>query len=213
MPKRVMTEERRQQLRENLAKARLAKEAKAGQVHAIENAEETEDVRVVSGQESRRERLLQGIAPDIAALISDDELDRIEREEREKAEAERKKKALDDVRAQMRQRARVENDLIAPDVIRSAEEKRRLGEMVTFKVNLPNDGSGHYGRNGFRVDGRLYQQGAVYTEPRAVFESLQANFFQTWKSELMFKTLDQQKPGNDVRATIGNTIPQFEIVR
>lgn len=162
--------------------------------------------------DARRARLLEGIDPDIAALISDAELDKIEAEEQQKAEAERKKQALATVRDQMRQRARVDHDLIHADVLRSDAEKKRLAEPVKFKVTLPSEGAGHTGRNGFRVDGRLFQAGFTYTEPRAVFESLQANHYRTWLAEVGFKTLDQHKPGQSAREILGQTIPQFEVM-
>lgn len=158
--------------------------------------------------DERRERLLQGIPADIAALITDDELARIEAEERKRAIEERTKKALDTVRTQLRQRARVENDLISPDVIRSDADRKRLAERVKFKVTLPEGG----GARGFRVDGRVFQHGQTYTESRAVFESLQANHYQTWLSEVKFRTLDQHKPGQSAKELMGTLAPRFEVV-
>src|ERR1700684_2603051 len=58
----------------------------------------------------RRHRLLEGIDPAVAALITDAELDEIEREERAAAEASRKKRALGTIRDQVRQKARIDND-------------------------------------------------------------------------------------------------------
>jgi hypothetical protein len=188
--------------RNRAAKAALPKEAAA----APKDAEP-----VVKLDAARRLRLLEGIDPEIADLITDAELDEIEAEERAKAEAERKKQALGTVRAQMRQRARVENDLIAADVLRTDAEKKRLRELVKFRVMLPNDGAGHRGQNGFRVDGRLYQHGHTYTEPRAVFEALQANHYRAWLNEVQFKTLDQHKPGQSAKEVLGHQIPAFEI--
>ncbi len=164
-----------------------------------------------SGRDERRLRLLEGIDPAIADLISDAELDDIEAEERGKAEAERKKRALASVRESLRQKARVENDLIAADVLLSDEEKRRRAEPVTFKIDLPDEGSGHRGRNGMRVDGFLYQQGQTYTRPRAVAESLRSNHYQTWMSEIRFSTLNQSKRGKTAVEIAGHLIPPFEV--
>lgn len=216
MPKRQLTEEQRQRARDNLARGRETRAAnKAAAAEATAEPDPSDDVPETPIQpiaDDRRERLLQGIDPAIASLISDDELDVIEREEQERAAADRKKQALADVRSQMRQRARVENDLISADVLRSDDEKRRLAELVRFKITLPREGAGGRGAYGFRVDGRLYQQGAIYTESRAVFESLQSNFYGAWKSEYQFKTLDQHKPGQSATESLGNTIPRFEVV-
>lgn len=160
--------------------------------------------------ETRRARLLEGVDPDIARLISDDELDIIEADERQKAADERKKQALASVRATLKQRARVENDLISADVLRSDAERKRLLEPVTFTVRLPNDGAGHHGRNGIRVDGFLYQQGHTYTRPRGVFETLRDIHFRSHLNEVQFRTLDQHKPGQSAREIIGDLIPRFE---
>lgn len=160
---------------------------------------------------ARRERLLQGIDPDIARLITDAELDLIELQEREKAEAERKKNALATVRETLRTRARIENDLISADAQRTDEEKKRLAEKVTFRIVVPNDGAGHRGRSGIKVDNRLFEQGRVYTETRAVFESLQYMHYRAWLNEVEFRTLDQHKPGQSAKEILGHTIPRFEI--
>lgn len=159
----------------------------------------------------RRGRLLQGIDPSVASLISDDELDEIEREERAAAEASRKERALKDVRAQMRQRARVENDLISADVLRTAAEKKRLSEEVTFRVNLPGSGAGHRGQHGFHVDGVWFQHGFTYTRPRAVYESLLGMHYRAHLNETMFKTLDQQKPGGSAIEVLQGHLPAFEV--
>jgi hypothetical protein len=141
----------------------------------------------------RRRLLLQGIPDDIAELISDEELEVIEAEEQKKAAAERKKRALADVRESLRQRARVENDLIPMSVLRDEAEQRRMDEPVTFRINVPRNGSGDPARSprGPRVNGERFQQGMVYTRPRHVFESLRSMHYQTWLHELRFRTLPE----------------------
>ena len=162
---------------------------------------------------ARRHRLLGDLDAETAALFTDEELEKIEVEERAKALAEQKKQAMADVRAVARQRARVEHDLIAPSVLRSEAERRRLAEPVTFRVSLPGDGAGHTGQNGFRVDGRLYQDGQTYTEPRAIFESLLSNHYRARLNEVQFKTLDQHKAGGSAREVLAQTLPSFEVNR
>lgn len=144
---------------------------------------------------ARRQRLLGDLPPEVAALVTDSDLDKIEREERATALADQKKQALADARSRIRLEARAEIDLIPASQLRSDEERRRLAEKVTFRVGLPNDGAGHRGRNGFRVDGFLYQQGQQYTVTRAKFETLREIHDRAWRSEIRFKTLDQNEPG------------------
>jgi hypothetical protein len=159
----------------------------------------------------RRMRLLEGIDPAIADLISDAELDEIEAEERQKAEAERKKRALASVRESLRQKARVENSLIEASVLLSDEEKKRRAKPVKIRINLPANGDPARGANGFRVDGVLYQQGTVRTVPLAVAESLAEQHYRTWLAEIKFTTLDQHKAGNSAVELAGQKIPQFYV--
>jgi hypothetical protein len=214
---RPMTEEQKERMRLGREAAKLKRDTQALASDAAKPAADQEPAAtgehdaLVSEQDQRRRRLLEGIDPAIAYLITDAELDAIEGEERIKAEAERKKNALSNVRASLRQKARLDNDLIDASVLRTEAEKKRLAEPVTFTIRLPNDGAGHLGQNGFRVDGFLYQQGQTYTRPRAVFESLKSNFYQAWLRELEFTTLDQHKPARSAREIIGDRIPNFEI--
>lgn len=216
-----MTPEQSEELRARLARGRETLAAKRAAKTTVPAQDDEALLRTLSvdppvsvaaeAAAERRQRLLGDIDPETAALFSDEELEKIEREERERAAAEQKKQALADVRGVARQRARVEHDLISPSVLRSEADQRRLAEMVTFKITLPGDGAGHNGQNGFRVDGRLYQAGRTYTEPRIVFESLMANHYRTWLNEIEFSTMNQQKPGGSAREVLSRTRPQFEI--
>ena len=167
---------------------------------------------IVAGEDhERRMRLLEGIDPAIADLISDNELNEIEAEERQKAEAERKKRALASVRESLRQKARVENSLIEASFLLSDEEKKRRSKPVKIRINLPANGDPARGANGFRVDGVLYQQGTVRTVPLAVAESLAEQHYRTWLAEIKFTTLDQHKAGNSAVELAGQKIPQFYV--
>lgn len=216
MARKPLTEEQRQYLREQLARGRATAAAnraakKAGLTAPPAPDEDANLAPPPAAAAPRRDRLLEGIDPAIADLITDAELDEIERREREAAAAARKKKALDAVQAQVRHRMRVEHDLIAADTLRSEAERRRLMEPVRFRVRLPSSGAGDARTAGFMVDGRLFQEGQVYTEPRAVFESLRDIHYRAWKSELMFRTLDQHKPGNSAAELVGQVAPVFEV--
>lgn len=196
-------------LRRPMPTAPIAEEDDTVEVERIEG-----DEIAIEALEARRARLLEGVDPAIADLISDDELDQIEEEERIKAEAERKKLALQTVRESLRQKARVENDLIASSVLLSEAEKKRRNEPVTFRVNLPMDGAGDPAKSahGLKVDHFRYQQGQTYTRPRAVFESLQEAHYRIHLQEIAFKTLDQHKRGNSAPEIIARNPPPFEVI-
>ena len=163
--------------------------------------------------EKLRARTLEGIDPEIALLFSDEELAQYEAEENAKAAAERKKRALEDIRANLRQKARVAENLIAASVLRSEAEKKRLAELVSFRIDMPGNGAGHNGRNGIRIDGFLYAQGQVYTRPRAVFETLQSIFYKAWLQELTFSQLNQNQRGMSPQEVLARQIPRFEVPR
>lgn len=207
-----MTPEMKEKLRQGRADARARKAAAVESAPADEALLRQPVTVLDEPDDSRRRRLLDGVPADIAALITDAELEKIESEERQRAEIERKTKALASVREQLRQQARVDNDLISADVLLSDAEKARLSEKVKFRINLPAGGAGHRGHHGFRVNGFTYQQGREYEAPRAVFESLQANHYKAWLSETRFKTLDQHKRGNSAEEILNHQPPHFEVM-
>lgn len=225
MARRQLTEAQKTERRARLRKARETRAAKKATqppvpldeestrfaVDVAEHVIRSSVTRDDEAMAARRARLLGDLDPETAALFSDEELEKIEREEAAKAAEEKKKQALADVRATARQRARVEQDLIHPSVLRTADEQKRLAEPVTFRVRLPSDGAGHHGRNGIRVDGRLYQDGRTYTEPRVVVETLQEIHYRAHLNEVKFKTLDQQKPGGSAVEVLAHHIPEFVV--
>ena len=181
-------------------------------VGELEVEDEPEAVDAVAEERAaRRARMLAETDAETAALFTDDELEKIEREEREKALADRKKQAMRNIRATAQHLARVENDLIPADTLRSDADWKRLNEPVTFRVDLPGDGAGHRGQNGVRLDGVLYQHGRVYTRPRAVFEAVREIMYRARINELRFRTLDQHKPGNSATEILALSAPQYEV--
>lgn len=177
------------------------------------DSEQTPNPEPSPADDALRTRTLEGIDPEIAALFTDEELAKYEAEENAKAASERKKKALDDIRANLRQKARVAENLIAASVLRSEAEKKRLAELVSFRIDMPGNGAGHNGRNGIRIDGFLYAQGQVYTRPRAVFETLQSIFYKAWLQELTFSQLNQNQRGMSPQEVLARQIPRFEVPR
>ena len=162
---------------------------------------------------ARRRRLLADLDPEIAALVSDEQLAQIEAEERAKAKATRVAQALKDARAVAHQQALIENDLIPADRLRSEAEKRRMMEPVTFEVHVPSGGAGdpRLAPAGFTVDGFRYQNGRRYTRPRHVFDSLQETHYRVHLAEVRFSTLNQQEKGNSAPEVLARTIPRFEV--
>lgn len=216
-----LSEEVKQKMREGRKRARLERqERRDREALSATVAEVVDDVTplpagpIVEDERAlRRQRLLGDMDPETAALFTDEELEKIEREEKEKALAEQKRQALADVRAIARTNAQVEHDLIPAATLRSEAEQKRMMEPVTFRVNIPGEGSGHRGQAGFRVNGRLYQNGREYTEPRHVFNSLFEMHYRVHLGEVKFRTLDQHKIGNSAVEVLGRTIPQFEVIR
>ena len=159
-------------------------------------------------RKERRERLTGDLPADLAALITDAELEKIESEEIERAVAAKKKQALADVRALASAEARIEHGLIPADVLRSESEKARLAEKIRVRVNLPRGG----GALGLRIDGRLFRHGQSYTVTRAEYESMHYTVYKTWLDEIRFRTLDQNERGRSAIDQITANPPQFEVL-
>ena len=156
----------------------------------------------------RRERLTGDLPADLAALITDDELEKIEREETDKALASKKKQALSDVRALASAEARIEHGLIPADVLRTEAEKARLSEKIKIRVNLPRGGGGL----GLRIDGRLFRHAHIYTVTRAEYESMHYTVYKTWLDEIRFRTLDQNERGRSAIDQMTGNPPQLEVL-
>ncbi len=163
------------------------------------------------GEAIDRAKWTAGLPPDVALLITDAEIAEMEAAESKRAVDERKKQAIEAIRAQMRHEARVENDLIAASTLRSDAEKAWLMQRGMIRINVPLNGSGNpaKGSAGFRVDGRVYSNGNEYPVTRAEYLSLLPNHYGQWLSELRFSTLNQAD-GESARAILGRQIPEFE---
>ncbi len=231
MPRREWTEEQRREFSEKQKQRWAAK--KAEREEALLNApvaelDEEQEVMLPEqlGRDNaaapsvddgadlaaeRRARMLRGIEPEVAATFTDADLEKIELDEKRVAQEEKRAKALEVIRKRERMNQRTQNDLIPPDVLRSQKEQEFLNEPVTFRVVLPDSGAGRRDQAGFRVDGFLYEMNQVYTRPRHIFLSLQANHYGAWLAETTFRTLDQHKPGQAARFILANQIPPFEV--
>lgn len=177
-----------------------------------------------SEADTRRARLLRGVDPEIAALISDDELAEIEAEEQRKASEAKKASALKLVRAHMAQQAKADAGLIPASVLLSEAERRRQNEPVTFRINMPMHGGRLAGTGatwGMRINGEEFQHGMTYTRPRHIFDSLREMHYRAHLAHVQFSDLNQDKvyrPGDDARGIspaqllLGNAPPVFEMV-
>jgi hypothetical protein len=223
---RKWTEEQRREARERFQRGRADAIAKRRQLAGVEtppafelpapapdpvddgvtirdDGPSLEDIR-----RQRRERLTGDLPADLAVLITDAELEKIENEEIEKAIASKKRQALADVRALASAEAKIEHGLIPADVLRDETEKARLAERVRVKVNLPRGG----GALGLRIDGRLFRHGQAYTVTRAEYESMHFTVYKTWLDEIRFRTLDQNERGRSAIDQISASPPQFEVL-
>jgi hypothetical protein len=172
-------------------------------VAIIDGGPSLDDIRA-----ERRRRLTGDLPADLAVLITDGELEKIETEEIEKAIAAKKRQALADVRALASAEAKIEHGLIPADVLRDEAEKARLAEKIRVKINLPRGG----GALGLRTDGRLFRHGQAYTVTRAEFESMHPTVHKMWLHEIRFRTLDQNEPGRSAIDQITASPPQFEVL-
>lgn len=213
MAKREWTAEERAAMSEKMRALREAKKARVAEAAPVEEqeADEPTPIREPEVDEdavaARRRRLLDGLPPEVAALISDADLAEIEAEETKKALADQKKKALADARGLARQYARIEHGLVPGDVLRSEDERKRLAEKVRIRVDLPEGG----GALGFKIDGQLIHNGWEGEVTRAQYESLNYSFYRMHLNEVEISTLDQQKRGNSAREVLSRRRPQLEV--
>lgn len=236
MPRKPWTEEQKRRMVDRLAKSRADKKAQRDEallaaappaqadyetalipdvVTTVPPAPGDDGVTVIDGGPSlddirreRRERLTGDLPADLAVLITDAELEKIEFEENEKALASKKKQALSEIRALASAEARIEHGLIPADTLRSEAEKARLAEKIKVKVNLPRGG----GALGLRVDGRLFRNAHIYDMTRAEYESSHYTVYRMWLDELRFRTLDQNERGRSAIDQISANPPQFEVL-
>jgi hypothetical protein len=170
---------------------------------------ELEDVKPpVPNAEERRRRLTADLPAEIAALITDDQLEQIEKRSQERARAARLKEALRDIEALADAEAKIAHGLIPADVLRSEREKAEMNEWGLVRVNLPPGG----GALGLRVDGRLLRNGETSRITRAQYNSLLYTHYKAHIGEIRFSALNQDKRGNSAVEIITRNPPAFEFI-
>ena len=131
--------------------------------------------------------------PELRDEITDAELRAMDARISKKARDERRKAALESLEDELLHRARVDENLLNANTLRTMEEKARLAEMVRVRFTLPGDGAGHRGPNGFRVDGRIWENGQWNIMTVAEMESLRETHYLAHVAEIQFATLDQAR--------------------
>jgi phage-related minor tail protein len=170
---------------------------------------ELEDVKPPApNAEERRRRLTADLPAEIAALITDDQLEQIERRSQERARAARLKEALRDIEALADAEAKIAHGLIPADVLRSEREKAEMNEWGHVRVNLPPGG----GALGLRVDGRLLRNGETSRVTRAQYNSMLYTHYKAHIAEIRFSALNQDKRGNSAVEIITRNPPAFEFI-
>jgi hypothetical protein len=156
----------------------------------------------------RRKRLTADLPADIAALITDEQLEQIEKKAQERARALRLKEALRDVEAMADAEAKIAQGLIPADVLRTEKEKAEMNEWGRVRVNLPPGG----GALGLRVDGRLLRNGETARVTRAEYNSLLYTHYKAHIGEIRFSALNQEQKGNSPVEIITRNPPAFEFI-
>jgi hypothetical protein len=126
--------------------------------------------------------------PELRDEITDDELRAMDARITKKARDERRKAALSLLEEDMLHRARVDENLIHANTLRSQEERARLASKVRVRFDLPDEGRGS---NRFRVDGREYGIHQWYEMTVAEMESIRETHYRMHLNDVQFRTLDQ----------------------
>lgn len=162
----------------------------------------------VDQREERRRRLTADLPSEVAALITDEQLEAIEKKAQERAKAARLKEALRDIEALADAEAKIAQGLIPADVLRSEQEKAEMNAWGRVTVNLPPGG----GSLGFRIDGRLFRHGETRRVTRAQYNSLLYMHYKAHLGEIKFSALNQEKSGNTAIDIITRNPPTFEFI-
>lgn len=208
MPKGPLTEEQKVVRREALARGRATaaanRKAAAEAAAAAEEAEHFPPPQPAPGgivepvesppmdepQEDRDpafSRFLAGLDDDTREMFSIDEIAEIYAQQKLKADAEKKaarKKALTE---KALHGARIDAGLVPTSSRDESERQGRMAEMVTWRVDLPDEGAGVHGQKGIYIDQMIYVDGVTYTTPRAVFETCRDIMYRSWQHESQFQ--------------------------
>jgi hypothetical protein len=146
-----------------------------------------EAVELDDGRDPAFARFVDGLDTETRAMFSIDEIGEIFAQQKLKAEAEKKaarKKALTE---KALHGARIEAGLVPTSSQDERERQDRMAEMVTWRVDLPDEGAGINGLKGIGIDQMIYVDGTTYTTTRAVFETCRDIMYRSWQHESQFQ--------------------------
>lgn len=157
-----------------------------------------------------RKRLLASIPEELRDRFPPSRLDQIIAEAKAKALEEKEKALLRDLRGQANLHARASLDLIPQSDLLDEEAAARMNQEVWVTINCPGGGAGA-GDIGYRISGLLYRHGSRYKVKRHVANQLAKMDYDAWYHEVLFRTLDQHKPGNSAADVMGQAGPHTRI--
>ena len=195
MPKRQLTEEQKQALRDRLAKAREAKKATLARDDAAPPEPENEEhfapptfaAPANDNTPDGFRMFLDRVDDATRKLLSDVELRSIFDEQQRRAREERKAAARKRLMEDALHVAKVTEGLLPQAAQDEAQRRRRMNELVTFTVELPPTGeNGEIGDIGIRFDQRIFLHGYTYTVTRGEYDSMREVMYRAAEGELMF---------------------------
>lgn len=136
-----------------------------------------------------RNSLLAGLDPELAAELSDDELQQIMAEAMVAARAEMKAEKKRRAKEAALKIARARVGLTPGRQIAAEKEDARLNEIIMHRIDIPEAGAvSPTGQpEGIRIDQKLYRLGVTYPMTRAVFETIRDIENKAWMSEALFE--------------------------
>lgn len=132
-------------------------------------------------------RFVDGLDAETRDMFSIDEISDIFAQQKLKADAEKKaarKKALTE---KALHGARIEAGLVPTSSRDERERQDRMAEMVTLRIDLPDEGAGVHGQKGIYIDQMIYVDGVTYTVPRANADTLREIMYRAWQHESQFQ--------------------------
>lgn len=181
-----LTEEQKQKRRENLAKARAAR-GKNRPMPVTKVPEQVAETIVrepvfAPGVADPFDAFVASLDSETRRILNDLELRAIFEAQKKKAAEEKKAITQRRVAEQALHHAKVDAGLLPTTAIVHADWKKRMDEMVTFTVDLPEMGDW-----GLRVDGKIIHHGETITCTRAQYLSYAEMCWRNRQVELDFE--------------------------
>jgi hypothetical protein len=151
-------------------------------------ADTEEPAQTFDEPETPFDLFLAGLNRETREALSVDELRAVFLEEVAKAKAEKKASLKKVAASQAKESARMAAGLIPQATREDIEWKRRQGELVRARIELPPSGDqGEVPDIGLRIDQRVYLHGHTYTFTRSQWDSYRDQLYRVGVQELTFK--------------------------